>query len=204
MNNQLAIVVMIDVEAALRSGSLQGNTYLVDNNRVNGSSGQGSGQLTTQVVGNQIVNWLASGIDLSGQQPFPVLESIGGEAVEKQVMVPLLFDSPALDGNLGLWWGASVDANVSGKYNYTMFFDIGGVKMEFVSSVNVVQDFTMEPEIAALVTRPRMAAPARRAATALQARTAADGSILNPDNHVSLFTRNQINQVKNLREEQNR
>jgi hypothetical protein len=26
----------------------------------------------------------------------------------------------------------------------------------------------------------------------------------NPDNHVSLFTRNQINQVKNLREEQNR
>ncbi len=204
MNNQLAIVVMIDVEAALRSGSLQGNTYLVDNNRVNGSSGQGSGQLTTQVVGNQIVNWLASGIDLSGQQPFPVLESIGGEAVEKQVMVPLLFDSPALDGNLGLWWGASVDANVSGKYNYTMFFDIGGVKMEFVSSVNVVQDFTMEPEIAALVTRPRMAAPARRAATALQARTAADGSILNPDNHVSLFTRNQINQVKSLREEQNR
>lgn len=204
MNNQLAIVVMIDVEAALRTGSLQGNTYLVDNNRVKGSSGQGTGQLTTQVVGNQIMNWLASGIDVSRQQPFPVLESIGGEAVEKQVMVPLLFDSPALDGLLGLWWGASVDANVSGKYDYTMFFDIGGVKMEFVSSVNVVQDFTMEPEIAALVTRPRMAAPVRRAATALQARTAADGSILNPDNHVSLFTRDQINQVKNLREERNR
>lgn len=204
MNNQLAIVVMIDVEAALRAGSLQGNTYLVDNNRVNGSSGQGSGQLTTQVVGNQILNWLASGIDLSGQQPFPVLENIGGEAVEKQVMVPLLFDSPALDGNLGLWWGASVDANVSGRYSYTMYFDIGGVKLELVSSINVAQDFTMEPEIAALVTRPRMAAPVRRAATALQARAAADGSILNPDNHVSLFTRNQINRVKNLREEQNR
>lgn len=197
MNSQLAIVVLIDVEAARKAKSLQGNTYLIDNNRFMGSTGEGSEQLCTTIVGNQIMNWLASGIDVSGQQPFPVLVGIGGEAVDKQIMVPQLFDSPALDGSLGLWWGATVDANVAGKYSYTLYFDIAGERMEFVSSIDVRTGFTMGTAFSFKAAAAN--AGVRTAATSLRARTTADGSLANPDNHVSLFTRHQVDAMKSLR-----
>lgn len=189
MNNQLAIIVLIDTEAALAAKSLRGNAYLVDNFRFMGSTGQGTENLTTTVIGNQVVNWLVGGIDLSGTQPTPVLESIGGEAVDKQIMVPQLFDSPALDGSMGLWWGATVDSNVPGKYGYTLHFNIGGSKLVLNSTLDVQTGFTMEVPLSKTV------AP-RAAAAGLRAKAMANGSILNPDNHVSLFTRNQLGQLQ--------
>lgn len=190
MNSQLAIVILIDVEAALKAGTLHNNTYLIDNFRFMGSTGQGSGQLTTAVVGNQIMNWLVSGIDISGGQPTPVLESIGGEAVERQIMVPQLFDSPALDGNMGYWWGATVDAITPGKYSYTLHFDIAGTKMEFISTIDIQSGFTMEPV-------PPKAVAGRPMKSASSDRTTIGKKIINPDDHLSLFTKNQIDTMKN-------
>lgn len=200
MNSQLAIIVAIDVEAALNKDTLHGNSYLIDNNRFMGSSGQGSEQLTTMVVGSQILNWLVIGIDLSGQQPFPVLEKIGGEAVDKQIMVPQLFDSPALDGGLGLWWGATVDANVAGKYNYTLYFDISGVKMELVSSIFIQSGFTMLKEFS-FNKGSTKAASKGKSNSSLYARVVSDGSISNPDNHVSLITKSQLNKLRSKRKQ---
>ena len=90
MINQNAIIVLIDVEAALKAKSLHGNSFLIDNYRIKGSTGQGTEQLCTAVIGSQIFNWIISGLDLSGRQPFPVLENIGGEAVEKQINKPVV------------------------------------------------------------------------------------------------------------------
>lgn len=197
MNSQLAIIVMIDVEAALAAQTLHGNTYLIDNNRFMGSTGEGTEQMTTKVVGNQIMNWLVSGIDISGTQPFPVLENVGGAAVDQQIMVPQLFDSPALGANRGFWWGATVDANAAGTYGYTLFFDIAGTKMQFVAALDVQPGFTMQEAFSYQQSLPQ--ATALRAGTSLRAQAAADGSIANPDNHVSLFTRYQLDKIGRLR-----
>lgn len=143
MLGQLTIVVAIDVEAALAEGTLANNIYAVDNYKFNGSTGQGTRNLTTYVCGNQILNWLATGIDIFGT--YPMLEGIDGDAVEKQIMVPQQFQSPDLYG-LGLWWGATVDARVSGIYNYTLRFDMDGVKMAHDFSVNVQRAFSNQSE----------------------------------------------------------
>lgn len=183
MYSQLAIVVLIDVENALRENTLRGHTYLIDNYRFMGSTGQGTEKLTTMVVGNQILNWLVTGIDLAGQQPVPALVGIGGEAVEKQILVPQFYDSPALDGNMGYWWGGTVDSNVPGTYSYTLYFDIGGTLMEFVSAVTVSTGFTMEPH--------EIASPYRKRSAPQKGRVL-DSRLMNPENHASLFSRDEV------------
>lgn len=199
MINQLAIVVLIDVEVALKQGNLQGCTYLVDNYRFKGSTGQGTGQLRTKVIGCNIMNWLITGLDYSGNQPMPALFSIGGEAVDKQIMVPQLFDSPAL-GDLGLWWGATVDAQVAGTYRYTLGISLGAAKMEYESSVYVEPGFTMETTT--MAASQLKAAPVPRMAISgpdsLLARATADGSLMNPDDHVSLFSKIERDKMRAL------
>jgi hypothetical protein len=190
MNSQLAIIVLIDVEAALAANSLQGHAYLVDDNRHMGSTGQGTGNLTTVVVGCQIVNWLIAGIDLSGTQPFPALEAIGGDAVAMQIMIPQLFDSPALDGSRGLWWGGTVDAAIPGIYKYTLHVNIAGTRLSLEAAVDVRTGFTMDA-LPALRSRSRLGAT-------LANRASADGSLQNPDQHVGLLSRDQRARLRQL------
>jgi len=68
MSQQLAIIVLVDVAAALRAGSLQDHTYLFDNMKRQGSEGEGTGNLVTAINGScwydgsqaeeMVLNWL--------------------------------------------------------------------------------------------------------------------------------------------------
>lgn len=68
MSQQLAIIVMVDVAAALESRTLEGNTYLFDNMKLQGSTGEGTGELVSAINGTywndgsqaneQVLNWL--------------------------------------------------------------------------------------------------------------------------------------------------
>src|SRR5262245_25022498 len=68
MSQQLAIIVLVDVAAALKGRTLQGNTYLFDNMKLQGSEGEGTGDLVTAINGahwsdgsqadEQVLNWL--------------------------------------------------------------------------------------------------------------------------------------------------
>ncbi len=72
MSQQLAIIVMIDINAALAANTLEGNIYLFDNMKTHGSSGEGTGDLITAVNGShwydggiaaeQVLNWLPYGV----------------------------------------------------------------------------------------------------------------------------------------------
>lgn len=73
MSRQITILVMIDTDGAFRDNSLEGNIYLVDSERLDGSTGEGTGDLTT-VVGNGVLadgsqsedivlNWCVGSID---------------------------------------------------------------------------------------------------------------------------------------------
>ncbi|MFG2497941.1 hypothetical protein ACGFSB_06945 [Streptomyces sp. NPDC048441] len=68
MPQQLAIIVLVDVGHALESETLDGNTYLFDNMKLQGSTNQGTGDLVTAINGSywsdgsqaseQVLNWL--------------------------------------------------------------------------------------------------------------------------------------------------
>jgi len=72
MGQQLGIILMVDVEEALKSNTLKGNTYLFDNMSLQGSEGLGTGKLVSAIHGSsysdgsqaseQMLNWLPYGV----------------------------------------------------------------------------------------------------------------------------------------------
>lgn len=72
MSQQLAIIVMVDIESALKAKTLKGNTYLFDNMKLQGSENEGTGDLITAVNGTRwgdgsvadepVLNWLPYGV----------------------------------------------------------------------------------------------------------------------------------------------
>lgn len=72
MSQQLGIIVMVDVEAALKANTLEGNTYLFDNMKLQGSEGLGTDKLISAINGSsycdgsqaneQVLNWLPYGV----------------------------------------------------------------------------------------------------------------------------------------------
>lgn len=72
MSQQIGIVAVVDIKAALKANKLDGNIYMLDNLRTEGSEGEGTGDLITAANGcywydgsqaNEVVfNWLISGI----------------------------------------------------------------------------------------------------------------------------------------------
>lgn len=74
MRQEITIIVTIDIEAALNENTLDGNIYLTDNLRTEGSMGESTGNLVSILNGShwadgsqadeQVLNWLASGIGM--------------------------------------------------------------------------------------------------------------------------------------------
>ncbi|HAC65296.1 MAG TPA: hypothetical protein DCF68_17655 [Cyanothece sp. UBA12306] len=72
MSQQLGIILMVDVEAAIKADTLKGNAYLFDNMKLQGSEGQGTDSLISAVNGTywcdgsqaneQVLNWLPYGV----------------------------------------------------------------------------------------------------------------------------------------------
>lgn len=122
MYSQLSVGILIDVEAVLQSRTFAGHTHMIDN-VVDAASGERAPN-TTLIVGNQVLNWLLMPIDWSNPAFTADITDITGEAVDKQILVPQLFDSPAIVGR-GYWWGGTVDARLPGHYGYNLKVSLG-------------------------------------------------------------------------------
>lgn len=69
---QLGIVVMVDVQGAINANTLEGNTYMFDNMKSQGSEGLGTGKLVSAINGTsysdgsqaneQVLNWASLGV----------------------------------------------------------------------------------------------------------------------------------------------
>ncbi|MCK4763580.1 MAG: hypothetical protein KAW12_15375 [Candidatus Aminicenantes bacterium] len=67
MRQEITIIVLIDVQAAINANTLEGNIYMIDNLRNEGSIGEGTGHLVSAINGahwldgtqadEQILNW---------------------------------------------------------------------------------------------------------------------------------------------------
>jgi hypothetical protein len=80
MAQEVTIIMLVDIPAALEAGTLDGNLYLVDNLKTEGSENEGTGNLVSAINGThwfdgsqaseQLINWLPYSIaTLSPQLP---------------------------------------------------------------------------------------------------------------------------------------
>lgn len=144
MNNQLSVVIGIDVEAALNTNSLSGNVHCFDTSDASAQQSFDGSSHTTNVIDNQIVNWLAQGIDwLNPEYSGAYISAIKGEAVDKRVLFPTLYDSPSLL-NRGYWWGGMVVAREPGVYQYTLTIALNKVRsLDLNLYLDVTEGFIM-------------------------------------------------------------
>lgn len=120
MAQQLSIIAMIDMKAALEAGTMEGNYYLFDNNSFAGSVGQGTPDLVTAMLSAQVLNWLTYPIALLDEHlPMPIVTNIGGPAVEQRIMVPSEYDSPDLFSE-GRYWSGTIIPGKAGVFEYTL------------------------------------------------------------------------------------
>ncbi|WP_106396601.1 hypothetical protein [Actinocorallia populi] len=107
MAQQHGIIVLIDVDNALKERSLDGNAYWFDNMKFLGSTGVGTGNLTTIVPGSyfldgsqateQVLNWLPAAL---GAVPPTVPRNYHAEQA-RQIDREALAGIAALDGSDG-------------------------------------------------------------------------------------------------------
>lgn len=127
----------------MRTGSLIGNVHVVDNGDRPGAPETAGAIPPCRVIGGQVVNWLALGIDWRSPTYQVFVADVRGEAVDKRVLFPKIYDSPALVGR-GYWWGATVDAAVPGVYEYTLALKLGAsLTLDQKLHLDVRDDFTM-------------------------------------------------------------
>jgi hypothetical protein len=96
MGQQLAIIVLVDVAAAAETGTLVGSTYLFDNMRLQGSEGEGTGELVTAINGThwvdrtqadeQVLNWLPYSLGVIPPTVPRNYHSHQGRAVERETL----------------------------------------------------------------------------------------------------------------------
>ncbi len=69
---QITIIVMIDTEAAAKANSLDGNIYLIDNLKTEGSTGEGTPHLTSKVNSLHWIDNSQSGAYVFNWLPYPI------------------------------------------------------------------------------------------------------------------------------------
>lgn len=150
MNNQLSVVLQVDIEAALKAKSLAGNVYSIDTSDRSTPETLDSSTFITNVIDNQVVNWLVVGIDWKNEAYYAEVKDIKGEAVDKGVLFPTLYDSPSVAGR-AYWWGGMVVARVPGIYKYTMTISLSKIMcLDLNMYLDVKEGFVMsEPATSA-------------------------------------------------------
>ncbi len=118
--SQIIVLMVVDVEAALASGNLQGNIYLVDNNGPQGSKMEGNAELQTACHDGDTIVWWVSPVDPATNVS---IASFGGQAVPQNIN-PVSYP----DGT----WHARVETNGNtGTYQYTATLSMDGKQMTF-------------------------------------------------------------------------
>jgi hypothetical protein len=118
--NQICILIVADVEAALASGNLQGNVYLVDNNGPQGSTLEGNAELNTACHDTQVISWSVTPIDANTNVS---IVGFTGQAIPATIN-PIAFPN-------GVWSGTVETQGATGKYQYSCILSMDGKQMTF-------------------------------------------------------------------------
>ncbi|MFG2003956.1 hypothetical protein ACGFNU_32845 [Spirillospora sp. NPDC048911] len=113
---QVSITAIVDCVGSLATGTLLGNLYLYDTNKAGGSSGLGTGELTTKVKkGDQLV-WTALALTRE------TYVCIHGIDIDGEVCVPERKVFPETDVS---YWVGTVKKDVEQFVPYQLQFKVG-------------------------------------------------------------------------------
>lgn len=131
MQKTLSVLIVIDTEGALASGSAIGNAYLVDTNGFLGSWQEGTDSLNTICQDGQIVVWSAMPVSPGGDVS---IAGFSGAMVSSGVC------TPAAEGGPGQqFWSGKVEAQGAvTPFDYAVAVSIGGSQMSLNSVLKVM------------------------------------------------------------------
>jgi hypothetical protein len=131
--DEVSVLVVVDVEGALSSGSTGGlgnNVYLIDTNKYMGSGGEGQAELSTTCQDGQVINWTAAPVDPNTQIQ---ITGFTGGAVNSKIIIPQQVNTPA-----GSYWSARVEAQGNtGSQQYSITMSADGTSMTFDPYLNI-------------------------------------------------------------------
>ncbi|NRB39911.1 MAG: hypothetical protein HRU20_15825 [Pseudomonadales bacterium] len=122
----ISIVCVVDVAGVLARNKMSGNHYLVDNNKVNGSTEEGTEVLKTKVSKGDKVVWVAQPLETES------FASIEGILIDKDYCNP---KKKYYEGtNVSYWVGIVKKDTDQHEIPYNLQFKVGSRAEEMLSS----------------------------------------------------------------------
>lgn len=129
--NRINILIVVDVEGALASGTLQDNVYLVDSNQYLGSWQEGQSTLHTVCQDGQLLTWSIAAVDPSQSVN---ITSFSGNMLDTHICTPT--QDPFLGDAV---WNGRVETQGSfGSYPYNVVVAMNNTQMTFSAYLKVV------------------------------------------------------------------
>lgn len=125
------ILIVVDSDGALTSGSLENNVYLVDTAKYLGSWKQGQCELETCCYDLQTINWRVVPINAITQVE---ISSFTGQMILQGVCVPVKIVGV---GDNEYWEGVVQNRGQEGRYQYSCVLSFQGKLMTFDPFINV-------------------------------------------------------------------
>lgn len=119
--NTLGVLLVVDTDGALASGSLASNCYMVDTNGYVGSWGEGTSDLHTVCEDGQALVWSVAPVSAAGEV---TITGFSGPMVDDMVCAPTA--SP-FEG--GVWAGTVETHGSFASYGYTATLSLDGTQM---------------------------------------------------------------------------
>lgn len=129
--NRIDILIAVDVDGALASGSLEANVYLVDTNKYLGSWNQGQSTLQTVCQDGQELTWGVAPVDPATSVS---IAGFSGQMVSAKLCQPM---TDPLSGS-GAWSGLVESQGQFASFPYTATLDLEGQQMSFDAAIKVV------------------------------------------------------------------
>src|SRR6185295_6396731 len=119
------IAVVVDVIEALANDSLSGTIYLMDNNKANGSSNEGTETLKTSVKAGDQLFWVTHPLECE------VFAAISKVEIDTEYCEP---EERSYPGTEVTFWTGKVKKNVTGAVPYILKFRVGSRDEELSTS----------------------------------------------------------------------
>jgi hypothetical protein len=122
---EINVLIVVDVEGALASGSLGTNVYLVDTNGYFGSSSEGQQELQTACKDGQVIVWSVSSVNPGDDAE---ITGFTGQMIEQKVCLPQ--QSKLVTGET-VWSGRVESQGQTAQFQYSCTLSFDGKSMTF-------------------------------------------------------------------------
>lgn len=125
----ITIVSIVDVVGVLASGSFADSFYLIDNNRMGGSTGEGSDSLITKARPGDRMVWISMTLEC---EAFASITDIAIEPERQQYCNPQSYIYP--NTNVVCWVAYIDEAAAGAEIPYNLTFKLGSRKQPMTTS----------------------------------------------------------------------